>query len=123
MNATKSIEIEYQLHLGQLLQLTKEQTFARRHQNCPAKTFDQDNKLIKCISCSQDTEDAFELEDDLQSERLTDELQVNICKVCNSNEVGPLNEADICGNCVAEAHVYDFEFGEAREINQWQHPW
>ena len=123
MNDTKNTETEYQLRLGRLLQLTKEQNFARQHQNCLAKTFDQNNRLVKCISCSQDEADAFELEDDLQNERFTDELQINICKICNSNEVGPLNEADICGNCTADAHVYDFEFGEAKEINPWQHPW
>ena len=113
MTATLSIETEYQQRLAKYL------SFVKEHKNHQPQTLNKSGMLVRCLSCEAERELLEDVNEDGDRNRFTNELQFNICKICNSNEVSPLNHEQICGSCVAEGVVYDFEFGEAKEKDTW----
>ena len=85
------------------------QSLALEHKNCVGKTYNQFGLFIKCLSC-----EVADLDEELSELRLDNAVQSNVCEKCGSDEVNQLRNG-ICGSCMDETHVNDFEFGEAQE--------
>ena len=112
--ATSRTEIEYQQHLAVYL------SFLKDHKDCESKTYDASDRLVRCITCQETYIESLDPDEELFSSRLDNEMQHNPCKACGSDEIASLDNDDLCQSCRAENHVYDFEFGEARAVNQWK---
>ena len=120
MNYNTEQERQRNLSL-RLVETAKSTRSQQEHENCECVTRNAAGYVIRCRSCNEAFTDLdfsgilHTEEDQYEPIERTNEIQGAPCDRCGSVETSFVDDKLTCLHCDPVKHVYDFEFGEAKQ--------